>query len=66
MTRAALIIAALALSGCAQLPGILGVLPVKLPTPAQICAMSPATQAALAAALETDLASLTAACEIVN
>lgn len=64
--KTVLILAVLALAGCAQLPGILGALPVKLPTPAQICAMSPATQAALAAALETDLASLTAACEIVN
>lgn len=55
------ILAPLALAGC-QLTAF----PVKLPTPAEICAMSPATQEALAAALKTDLASLTAACEIVN
>ena len=58
------IIAALALAGCDQLPGLLGA--VDIPTPAEICAMSPATQAAIADAMKTDVASLTAACEIVN
>ena len=61
-----LILAALSMTACDQLPGILGQLPVKLPTPAQICALSPETQAALADAMHTDAASLAAACEIVK
>jgi hypothetical protein len=58
------ILALLALAACDQFPGIVGRLPI--PTPAQICALSPATQAAIAAQLQTDLASMTAACEIIN
>ena len=57
-----LILAALSLAACDKLPGILG----NLPTAAEICALSPETQAALADAMHTDAASLTAACEIAN
>jgi hypothetical protein len=59
-----LLLAPLALAACAEFP--MGAALGLLPTPAQICAMTPATQAALAAQLRTDLASLTAACEIVK
>lgn len=63
MTRA-LTLATLALAGCAKLSidQLIGM----VPTPAEICAMSPETQAALAATMRTDVASLTAACEIVG
>ncbi len=63
MKRLALL-APLALAGCAQLPldMVLGL----APTPAEICALSPASQAALAAQLQTEVANLTAACEIIN
>jgi hypothetical protein len=54
------ILALLTLAACDQLP--LGL----LPTPAQICGLPEFAQAAIAAQLQTDLASLTAACEIVN
>lgn len=55
------IIAPLVLAGC-QLTAF----PVKLPSPAELCALSPATLARLAQAMNTDAAALTAACEIVN
>jgi hypothetical protein len=59
-----LILAPLFLAACAEFP--MGAALGLLPTPEQICAMSPGTQAALAAQLQTDLANLTAACEIVK
>ena len=61
-----LILAAISMTACDKLPAILGQLPVKLPTSAQICALSPETQAALADAMHTDASSLAAACEIVK
>ena len=60
MKTTLILFAALGLSACDNLPGILGI----LPTPAQICAMSPATQASLAATLNTTVEDITAACEI--
>jgi len=56
------IIAALSLSGCVQLGDLLKL----APTPAEICAMSPATQSALADTMGTTVAALTAACEIAQ
>lgn len=61
-----LLTAVLTLAGCDQLTGLLAASPVKLPTPAQVCGLSDATKAALASAMHTDLASLTAACEIAG
>ena len=61
-----LILAVLSLTACDQLQPLMGKLPVKLPTPAQICGMSPETQAALASAMHTDPESMAAACEIVK
>jgi len=56
------IIAAFTLSGCVQLGDLLKL----APTPAQICAMSPATQTALAQTMGVTLETLTAACEIAG
>lgn len=57
-----LILAALALSGCMQLPGLLPL----LPTPAQICAMSPDTRAAIVDLWGGKVADMAAACEIAG
>ena len=46
---------ALVLTGCVM----------ALPTPADICALSAATQAAIAAQAQTTVENLTAACEII-
>lgn len=54
--------AALALSGCVGLPDLLKL----APTPAEICAMSPATQTALAQTMGVTLESMTSACEIAG
>lgn len=62
--KPALVIATLALAGCDKLPiaAVIGL----APSPAAVCAMSPATQAVLATNMQTDIATLTAACEIAG
>ena len=66
MNRIAIIITALALAGCDQLPGLVGPIVGLLPTPEEFCAYSDTTKARVVASFGSAAEDLAAACEIIN